>query len=213
MALGPAWLLGVVKVWGVVLGLGATCAAGAGYGGWGGGPRAAPLPPPHPPGAIASTEVKLKLQEFLLSKAKEPGAGAPNHSLPQHPTCWYVPPPWDPPPPLGTPIYQQHRRGRMGWGGGWMRSGAQRCRGAGGTQPSQRSCPLPPPPPPPLHPDPPRAHHTSLEQSSPPQSGSPGTPPSYKVPLLGPYDGRDDFPLRKTGGCRTCRGFGGGPTL
>lgn len=80
--------------------------------------------------AIASTEVKLKLQEFLLSKAKEPGAGAPNHSLPQHPTCW--------------------------------------------------------------------AHHTSLEQSSPPQSGSPGTPPSYKVPLLGPYDSRDDFPLRKT---------------
>ncbi|XP_075299424.1 LOW QUALITY PROTEIN: histone deacetylase 5 [Opisthocomus hoazin] len=80
--------------------------------------------------AIASTEVKLKLQEFLLSKTKEPGAGPPNHSLPQHPKCW--------------------------------------------------------------------AHHTSLDQSSPPQSGSPGTPPSYKLPLLGTYDGRDDFPLRKT---------------
>ncbi|XP_030111838.4 histone deacetylase 5 isoform X2 [Taeniopygia guttata] len=80
--------------------------------------------------AIASTEVKLKLQEFLLSKAKEPGPGAPNHSLPQHPKCW--------------------------------------------------------------------AHHTSLDQSSPPQTGSPGTPPSYKLPLLGTYDGRDDFPLRKT---------------
>ncbi|XP_071884845.1 histone deacetylase 5 isoform X3 [Anas platyrhynchos] len=80
--------------------------------------------------AIASTEVKLKLQEFLLSKAKEPGAAPPNHSLPQHPKCW--------------------------------------------------------------------AHHTSLDQSSPPQTGSPGTPPSYKVPLLGTYDGRDDFPLRKT---------------
>uniref|UniRef100_A0A8B9QQC4 histone deacetylase n=1 Tax=Apteryx owenii TaxID=8824 RepID=A0A8B9QQC4_APTOW len=25
-----------------------------------------------------------------------------------------------------------------------------------------------------------------------------GTPPSYKLPLLGTYDGRDDFPLRKT---------------
>ncbi|KAM4884546.1 histone deacetylase 5 isoform 6-T6 [Sylvia borin] len=80
--------------------------------------------------AIASTEVKLKLQEFLLSKTKEPGPGAPNHSLPQHPKCW--------------------------------------------------------------------AHHTSLDQSSPPQTGSPGTPPSYKLPLLGTYDGRDDFPLRKT---------------
>lgn len=41
-----------------------------------------------PPGAIASTEVKLKLQEFLLSKTKEPGTGPPNHSLPQHPKCW-----------------------------------------------------------------------------------------------------------------------------
>ncbi|XP_014744892.1 PREDICTED: histone deacetylase 5 [Sturnus vulgaris] len=80
--------------------------------------------------AIASTEVKLKLQEFLLSKTKDPGPGPPNHSLPQHPKCW--------------------------------------------------------------------AHHTSLDQSSPPQTGSPGTPPSYKLPLLGTYDGRDDFPLRKT---------------
>ena len=42
-------------------------------------------------------------------------------------------------------------------------------------------------------------HHASLDQSSPPQSGPPGTPPSYKLPLLGPYDSRDDFPLRKTG--------------
>ncbi|XP_054032826.1 histone deacetylase 5 isoform X2 [Dryobates pubescens] len=80
--------------------------------------------------AIASTEVKLKLQEFLLSKTKEPAPGPPNHSLPQHPKCW--------------------------------------------------------------------AHHTSLDQSSPPQTGSPGTPPSYKLPVLGTYDSRDDFPLRKT---------------
>ncbi|XP_056672891.1 histone deacetylase 5 isoform X1 [Monodelphis domestica] len=81
--------------------------------------------------AIASTEVKLKLQEFLLSKSKEPTPGGLNHSLPQHPKCW-------------------------------------------------------------------GAHHASLDQSSPPQSGPPGTPPSYKLPLLGPYDSRDDFPLRKT---------------
>ncbi|KAH0503942.1 Histone deacetylase 5 [Microtus ochrogaster] len=82
-------------------------------------------------GAIASTEVKLRLQEFLLSKSKEPTPGSLNHSLPQHPKCW-------------------------------------------------------------------GAHHASLDQSSPPQSGPPGTPPSYKLPLLGPYDSRDDFPLRKT---------------
>ncbi|XP_078228743.1 histone deacetylase 5 isoform X32 [Callithrix jacchus] len=81
--------------------------------------------------AIASTEVKLRLQEFLLSKSKEPTPGGLNHSLPQHPKCW-------------------------------------------------------------------GAHHASLDQSSPPQSGPPGTPPSYKLPLPGPYDSRDDFPLRKT---------------
>ncbi|CDQ63452.1 unnamed protein product [Oncorhynchus mykiss] len=80
--------------------------------------------------AIASTEVKLKLQEFLLSK-KEPGTpGGLNHSFPQK--CW-------------------------------------------------------------------GAHHTSLDPNSPPQSNTPGTPPSYKLPpLLGSYEGRDDFPLRKT---------------
>ncbi|XP_038163788.1 histone deacetylase 5 isoform X1 [Cyprinodon tularosa] len=79
--------------------------------------------------AIASTEVKLKLQEFLLSK-KEPGPVGLNHSF--SPKCW----------------------------------GGQ---------------------------------HTSLEQSSPPQSNTPGTPPSYKLPsLLGNYEGKDDFPLRKT---------------
>ncbi|XP_053556051.1 histone deacetylase 5 isoform X2 [Bombina bombina] len=81
--------------------------------------------------AIASTEVKLKLQEFLLSKSKEVVAGGLNHSILQHPKCW------------GT-------------------------------------------------------HHTSLDHSSPPQTGSPGTPPLYKLPLLGTCDGRDDFPLRKT---------------
>uniref|UniRef100_A0A4W5LRH4 Histone deacetylase n=2 Tax=Hucho hucho TaxID=62062 RepID=A0A4W5LRH4_9TELE len=43
------------------------------------------------------------------------------------------------------------------------------------------------------------AHHTSLDPNSPPQSNTPGTPPSYKLPpLLGSYEGRDDFPLRKT---------------
>uniref|UniRef100_UPI00398E7110 histone deacetylase 5 isoform X2 n=1 Tax=Pristiophorus japonicus TaxID=55135 RepID=UPI00398E7110 len=81
-------------------------------------------------GAIASTEVKLKLQEFLLSKtaSKDSVTSGLNHSLPQHPKSW-------------------------------------------------------------------GAHHASLDQSSPPQST---TPPTYKVPLLGSYDGKDDFPLRKT---------------
>ncbi|XP_041073512.1 histone deacetylase 5 isoform X6 [Carcharodon carcharias] len=80
--------------------------------------------------AIASTEVKLKLQEFLLSKtaSKDSVTSGLNHSLPQHPKSW-------------------------------------------------------------------GAHHASLDQSSPPQST---TPPTYKVPLLGSYDGKDDFPLRKT---------------
>lgn len=60
--------------------------------GWGLSVCAVCVPPipavPPAPGAIASTEVKLKLQEFLLSKTKEPGTGPPNHSLPQHPKCW-----------------------------------------------------------------------------------------------------------------------------
>uniref|UniRef100_A0A670J382 Histone deacetylase n=1 Tax=Podarcis muralis TaxID=64176 RepID=A0A670J382_PODMU len=96
--------------------------------------------------AIASTEVKLKLQEFLLSKSKEPAtAGGLNHSLPQHPKCW-------------------------------------------------------------------GAHHTSLDQSSPPQTGSPGTPPSCKLPLLGTYDSRDDFPLRKTVSSMCNSAPGSGPS-
>ena len=47
---------------------------------------------PHLPSAHrSSTEVKLRLQEFLLSKSKEPTPGGLNHSLPQHPKCWYDP--------------------------------------------------------------------------------------------------------------------------
>ncbi|XP_032901809.1 histone deacetylase 9 isoform X1 [Amblyraja radiata] len=81
--------------------------------------------------AVASTEVKQKLQEFLLSKsAKESPPGGQSHSLPQHPKLWY-----------------------MG------------------------------------------AHHASLDQTSPPQSG---TSPSYKQPLPGIQNTKDDFPLRKT---------------
>ncbi|XP_051905536.1 histone deacetylase 5 isoform X2 [Hippocampus zosterae] len=79
--------------------------------------------------AIASTEVKLKLQEFLLNK-KEPAMGGLNHSFSSK--CW----------------------------------GGQ---------------------------------NTSLEHNSPPQGNTPGTPPSYILPtLLGNYEGKDDFPLRKT---------------
>ncbi|XP_067865322.1 histone deacetylase 9-like isoform X4 [Heterodontus francisci] len=81
--------------------------------------------------AVASTEVKQKLQEFLLSKsAKESPSSGQNHSFPQHPKHWYK-----------------------------------------------------------------GAHHASLDQSSPPQSRA---SPSYKQPLPGVIDTKDDFPLRKT---------------
>lgn len=40
------------------------------------------------------------------------------------------------------------------------------------------------------------AHHTSLDQSSPPLSGA---SPPYKYTLPGAQDAKDDFPLRKTG--------------
>ncbi|XP_056375713.1 histone deacetylase 9 isoform X4 [Hyla sarda] len=82
--------------------------------------------------AVASTEVKLKLQEFLLSKSatKDTFTNGTNHSMGRHPKLWYT-----------------------------------------------------------------AAHHTSLDQSSPPLSG---TSPSYKYPLPGAQDSKDDFPLRKT---------------
>lgn len=81
---------------------------------------------------MASTEVKQKLQEFLLSKSatKDTPTNGKNHSVSRHPKLWYT-----------------------------------------------------------------AAHHTSLDQSSPPLSG---TPPSYKYTLPGAQDAKDDFPLRKT---------------
>ncbi|XP_066898718.1 histone deacetylase 9 isoform X14 [Kogia breviceps] len=83
-------------------------------------------------GAVASTEVKQKLQEFLLSKSatKDTPTNGKNHSVSRHPKLWYT-----------------------------------------------------------------AAHHTSLDQSSPPLSG---TSPSYKYTLPGAQDAKDDFPLRKT---------------
>ncbi|XP_053116980.1 histone deacetylase 9 isoform X8 [Hemicordylus capensis] len=82
--------------------------------------------------AVASTEVKQKLQEFLLSKSatKDSPANGKNHSISRHPKLWYT-----------------------------------------------------------------AAHHTSLDQSSPPLSS---TSPSYKYTLPGAQDAKDDFPLRKT---------------
>lgn len=42
-------------------------------------------------GAVASTEVKQKLQEFLLSKsAKDPASNGVNHSFIHHPKLWYT---------------------------------------------------------------------------------------------------------------------------
>ena len=50
-----------------------------------------------------------------------------------------------------------------------------------------------------------KTQHSSLDQSSPPQSGASA---SYNHPVLGMYDAKDDFPLRKTGGCGMPRGWG-----
>ncbi|KAG8443050.1 hypothetical protein GDO86_011753 [Hymenochirus boettgeri] len=82
--------------------------------------------------AVASTEVKQKLQEFLLSKSatKETFTNGTSHSMRRHPKLCYT-----------------------------------------------------------------AAHHTSLDQSSPPLSG---TSPPYKYTLPGAQDSKDDFPLRKT---------------
>ncbi|XP_064146110.1 histone deacetylase 9 isoform X6 [Loxodonta africana] len=94
--------------------------------------------------AVASTEVKQKLQEFLLSKSatKDTPANGKNHSVSRHPKLW-------------------------------------------------------------------AAHHTSLDQSSPPLSG---TSPSYKYTLPGAQDAKDDFPLRKTESSVSSSSPGSGPS-
>uniref|UniRef100_A0A3B4YWS0 Histone deacetylase n=1 Tax=Seriola lalandi dorsalis TaxID=1841481 RepID=A0A3B4YWS0_SERLL len=79
--------------------------------------------------AVASTEVKMRLQEFVLNKKKALAQRNINHCLPSDPRYWY-----------------------------------------GKTQ------------------------HSSLDQSSPPQTAL----SAYNHPLLGTYDSKDDFPLRKT---------------
>ncbi|XP_074235689.1 histone deacetylase 9 isoform X16 [Saimiri boliviensis] len=94
--------------------------------------------------AVASTEVKQKLQEFLLSKSatKDTPTNGKNHSVSRHPKLW-------------------------------------------------------------------AAHHTSLDQSSPPLSG---TSPSYKYTLPGAQDAKDDFPLRKTESSVSSSSPGSGPS-
>ncbi|XP_073094835.1 histone deacetylase 9 isoform X9 [Manis javanica] len=94
--------------------------------------------------AVASTEVKQKLQEFLLSKSatKDTPTNGKNHSGSRHPKLW-------------------------------------------------------------------AAHHTSLDQSSPPLSG---TSPSYKYTLPGAQDVKDDFPLRKTESSVSSSSPGSGPS-
>ncbi|XP_037364580.1 histone deacetylase 9 isoform X1 [Talpa occidentalis] len=96
--------------------------------------------------AVASTEVKQKLQEFLLSKSatKDTPTNGKNHSVSRHPKLWYT-----------------------------------------------------------------AAHHTSLDQSSPPLSG---TSPSYKYTLPGAHDTKDDFPLRKTESSVSSSSPGSGPS-
>ncbi|XP_028991536.1 histone deacetylase 4 isoform X2 [Betta splendens] len=79
--------------------------------------------------AVASTEVKMRLQEFVLNKKKALAQRNLNHCLPSDPRYWY-----------------------------------------GKTQ------------------------HSSLDQSSPPQTAL----SAYNHPILGTYDSKDDFPLRKT---------------
>lgn len=45
-----------------------------------------------------------------------------------------------------------------------------------------------------------KTQHSSLDQSSPPQTAL----SAYTHPMLGTYDSKDDFPLRKTGTNHIC---------
>uniref|UniRef100_A0AAY4DG11 Histone deacetylase n=1 Tax=Denticeps clupeoides TaxID=299321 RepID=A0AAY4DG11_9TELE len=77
--------------------------------------------------AVASTEVKMRLQEFVLNKKKALAQRSLNHRMPNDPRYW-------------------------------------------------------------------KTQHSSLDQSSPPQTAI----SAYNHPVLGMYDPKDDFPLRKT---------------
>lgn len=50
-------------------------------------PQSAPRAPP--PGAVASTEVKMKLQEFVLNKKKALAHRSLNHCVAGDPRYWY----------------------------------------------------------------------------------------------------------------------------
>ncbi|KAM6934532.1 histone deacetylase 4 [Xenentodon cancila] len=82
-----------------------------------------------PKSAVASTEVKMRLQEFVLNKKKALAQRNLNHCLPSDPRYWYG-----------------------------------------------------------------KRQHSSLDQSSPPQTAV----SAFNHPMLGAYDSKDDFPLRKT---------------
>ncbi|MEQ2236253.1 Histone deacetylase 4, partial [Ilyodon furcidens] len=89
--------------------------------------------------AVASTEVKMRLQEFVLNKKKALAQRSLNHCLPSDPRYWY----------------------------GRVRKLKLHLR---------------------------KTQHSSLDQSSPPQT----TLSAYTHPMLGAFDSKDDFPLRKT---------------
>lgn len=50
-------------------------------------PQSVPCVPP--PGAVASTEVKMKLQEFVLNKKKALAHRNLNHCVASDPRYWY----------------------------------------------------------------------------------------------------------------------------
>ncbi|XP_054908925.1 histone deacetylase 4 isoform X2 [Poeciliopsis prolifica] len=89
--------------------------------------------------AVASTEVKMRLQEFVLNKKKALAQRNLNHCLPSDPRYWY----------------------------GRVRKPKLHLR---------------------------KTQHSSLDQSSPPQAAL----SAYTHPVLGAFDSKDDFPLRKT---------------
>lgn len=122
-------------------------------------------------GAVASTEVKQKLQEFLLSKsAKDPASNGGTHSFIHHPKLWYR---WL----LLLPAVLNQQEPLLGCAFTSLRHIATHLC-------SLLFCVVR------------SSHHTSLDQSSSPLGGM---SPTCHYTLPSPVDGKDDFPLRKTG--------------
>ncbi|KAA8593188.1 hypothetical protein FQN60_009304 [Etheostoma spectabile] len=138
--------------------------------------------------AVASTEVKMRLQEFVLNKKKALAQRNLNHCLPSDPRFWYGR-------KLGLSLFASvQSQSLLSTLCLFLHSTDNVVTAVASFKvlafgrdmdavfvPTKDSIHV-------------KTQHSSLDQSSPPQTAL----SAYTHPMLGTYDSRDDFPLRKT---------------